>query len=137
MVNHNRFRGPPRIPNVRQVHLMSLELQTAYGGAGFDVKPGEIGENITTEGLDLLSLPTGTVLRMGEAAIELTGFRTPCFKLDRWREGLKAACLDRGPNGESRKPGVMGVVRQGGLIRPGDPIRVELPPEPHNPLQAV
>ena len=137
MKNHNRFRGPRQLPNVRQVHLMSVELQAAYTEAGFAVRPGEMGENITTRGIDLLSLPAGAVLHIGGAAIELTGFRTPCFKLDKWKQGLKAACLDVGPNGESRKPGVMGVVIAGGAVRPGDAIRVNLPPEPHQPLKAV
>jgi MOSC domain-containing protein YiiM len=116
---------------------MSLELQAAYAEAGFEVHPGEMGENFTTSGIDLLSLPIGAVLHMGEAAVELTGFRTPCFKLDKWRPGLKAACLGFGPNGESRKPGVMGVVRTGGLVRPGDAIRLELPLEPHKPLGPI
>jgi len=137
MRNLNRFRGPRMLPNVRQVHLMSEELQAAYADAGFDVEPGQMGENITTRGIDLMSLPTGAVLHIGGAAIQLTGFRTPCFKLDRWKQGLKAACLDLGPKGESRKPGVMGVVKTGGAIKPGDTIRVDLPPEPHQPLKAV
>jgi MOSC domain-containing protein YiiM len=137
MKNHNRFRGPRLISNVRQVHLISLELQAAYAQAGFTVRPGDLGENITTCGIDLLLLPTGAVLHIGEAAVQLTGFRTPCFKLDKWRDGLKAACLELGPNGESRKPGVMGVVKAGGEVRPGDAIGIDLPPEPTAPLKAV
>jgi len=98
-----------------------------------------MGENITTRGLDLLGLPTGARLRLGSAAVvEITGLRNPCAQLDRIQDGLMAAVLDRDAAGNLvRKAGVMGVVRNGGTIRPGDPISVELPPAPHQALQPV
>ncbi len=98
-----------------------------------------MGENITTCGVDLLALPTGARLRLGgEAVVEITGLRNPCAQLDRIQDGLMAAVLDRDADGNLiRKAGVMGIVRQGGAVRPGDPIHVELPASPHQPLQPV
>ena len=126
-------------PNLRQVHLIHAELHDELRTAGFDVVAGEMGENVTTRGVDLLGLPAGARLRLGDAAVvEVTGLRTPCAQLDGIQPGLMAATLDRDADGELvRKAGVMGVVAAGGDVRPGDPIEVELPPEPHVPLQAV
>jgi len=98
-----------------------------------------MGENITTRGVDLLRLPTGTRLRLGDSAVvEVTGLRNPCAQLDRIQRGLMAATLDRDEHGNLvRKAGIMGVVIAGGEVRPGDPILVELPPQPHRPLTPV
>ena len=126
-----RIAADPTQPNLRQVHLMHAELLEDLRQLGFAIAPGEMGENITTRGIDLLSLPAGTVLRIGASAvIEVTGVRMPCFKLDRFQAGLMEAV--RGP-----KSGIMSVVVTGGEIRPGDLIRVELPPAPHRPLGRV
>jgi MOSC domain-containing protein YiiM len=107
--------------------------------AGFDVAAGQMGENITTRGIELLRLPAGTLLHLGtEAVVEVTGLRTPCVQLDAFRPGLMAAVLDRDESGRLiRKAGVMGVVRVGGVVRPGDPVRLALPPGPHLPLGPV
>ena len=98
-----------------------------------------MGENVTTRGLDLLALPAGTRLHLGESAVvEVTGLRNPCVQLDRIQPGLMAATLDRDAAGNLvRKAGVMAVVVAGGEVRPGDPVRVELPPPPHHPLKPV
>jgi MOSC domain-containing protein YiiM len=132
-------RRDPNRPNLRQVHLMPAEVHDELRGAGFDVAAGQIGENITTRGLDLLALPTGTRLHVGDAAvIEVTGLRNPCKQLDRFQPGLMAAVLGRDEHGNlTRKCGIMGVVLAGGEVSPGDPVRVELPPEPHRPLEPV
>ena len=100
---------------------------------------GQMGENITTRGIDLLGLPTGTRLHLGAVAIvEITGLRNPCAQLNRIQDGLMAATLGRDERGNLvRKAGIMGVVIAGGEVRPGDPIGVELPPEPHQPLAPV
>ena len=114
------------------------ELFDELAAKGFAVRPGDIGENITTRGIDLLSLPVGARLTIGEAVVEITGLRNPCIQLDRFRPGLMAAVLDRGPGGELvRKAGVMGVVLAGGEVRPGDAIRIAWPPPPHRPLAPV
>src|SRR6185312_13163516 len=108
--------------------------------AGFDVRPGQIGENVTTRGLDLLGLPTGTRLRLGDAGavVEVTGLRNPCTQLDAFRPGLMRAVLDRDADGGLvRKAGIMGVVVAGGAVRPGDAIAVELPAGPHRRLEPV
>lgn len=137
--HRSRVRADPAQPNLRQVHLIHSELHDELRAAGFDVGPGEMGENVTTRGLDLLGLPVGTRLHLGAAAVvEVTGLRNPCVQIDRFQPGLMAACLDRDPDGGLvRKAGIMSVVLTGGDVRPGDPIRVELPPAPHRPLAVV
>jgi len=107
--------------------------------AGFNVSAGQMGENITTEGIDLLGLPTGTRLRFGDTAIiEVTGLRNPCAQLDQIQPGLMAATLDRDAQGNLiRKAGIMAVVVAGGPIRQGDAVAIELPPTPHYPLEPV
>lgn len=137
--HRSRVAVNPTEPNLRQVHLIHTELHDELRAAGFDVSPGQMGENITTRGIDLLALPTGTLLRLGqEAIIEVTGLRTPCAQLDAFQPGLMAAVLDRDESGRlTRKAGIMGVVRAGGVVRPGDVVTVELPPPPHRPLDRV
>lgn len=129
----------PTQPNVRQVHLIHAELHDELQATGFSVSAGQMGENITTRGIDLLNLPTGTRLHLGDSAIvELTGLRNPCAQLDRFQPGLMAAVLDRDEQGNLiRKSGVMAIVVADGEVRPGDAIRVELPPLPHQPLDRV
>jgi MOSC domain-containing protein YiiM len=137
--HRSRLRHHRSDPNLRQVHLIHAELHDELGTAGFPVGPGEMGENVTTRGLDLLGLPTGTVLRLGdEASVELTGLRNPCVQLDRFQPGLMAATLDRdAAGGLRRKAGVMAVVLTGGDVRAGDAVTVELPGQPHRPLAPV
>ena len=128
---------PP--PNLRQVHLIHSELHDELGRRGFRVGAGEMGENVTTRGIELLSLPAGTRLTLGAAAVvELTGLRDPCSQLEGIQKGLMKAVLDRDEQGRLvRKTGVMAIVLADGEIRPGDAISVELPPTPHVPLEPV
>ena len=137
--HRSRVAQDPTQPNLRQVHLIHAELHEELRGAGFDVLPGQIGENLTTHGVDLLGLPRGTRLHVGAAAvIEVTGLRNPCPQLDRFQTGLKAALLGEDEDGKViRKAGIMGIVLASGQVLPGDTIRVELPPEPHLPLDRV
>ena len=135
----SRKRWAPQLPNLRQVHLMHAELHDELNGRGFTVTAGDLGENVTTRGVDLLGLATGTRLRLGgEAVIEVTGLRNPCVQLDRFQDGLMAAVLDRDADGELiRRSGVMAVVLAGGDVRPGDPIDIVAPAGPHEPLRPV
>jgi MOSC domain-containing protein YiiM len=137
--HRSRVAAEPEQPNLRQVHLIHAELHDELGARGFEVAPGEMGENVTTRGVALLDLPTGARLHLGkEAVIEITGLRNPCSQLDGIQNGLMKAVLDRDADGNVvRKAGVMSIVLSGGEIRAGDPIRVELPPEPHRPLEPV
>jgi MOSC domain-containing protein YiiM len=140
IVKHrSRVARDPSQPNLRQVHLIHAELHRELRAAGFAVAAGQMGENITTEGIDLLGLPTGTRLRFGnEAIVEITGLRNPCAQLESIQTGLLAAVLDRDDHGNLiRKAGVMAIVVAGGLVRPGDAIAVDLPPAPHRPLAPV
>jgi len=137
--HRSRVARDPTQPNLRQVHLIHAELHDELATAGFVVKPGEMGENVTTRGIDLLALPVGARLHLGDAAVvEVTGLRNPCAQLDRFQAGLMAAVLDRDEHGGLvRKAGVMGIVVASGDVRPGDPVRAELPAGPHRPLEPV
>jgi MOSC domain-containing protein YiiM len=137
--HRSRVARDPTQPNLRQVHLIHAELHEELREAGFGVAAGQMGENITTRGVDLLALPTGARLRLGDTAVvEVTGLRNPCRQLDRIQPGLMAATLSRDEHGNLvRKAGIMGVVIIAGEVRPGDPVKVELPAEPHRPLAPV
>ena len=137
--HRSRVARDPSQPNLRQIHLVHAELFDELRARGFELRPGDIGENVTTSGLDLLALPTGARLHIGEAAvIEVTGLRNPCIQLDRFRPGLMAATLERDAQGGLvRKAGIMAIVLTGGEVAPGDAIRIETPPLPHRALQPV
>jgi len=137
--HRSRVAQDPNQPNLRQVHLIHAELHEELGAAGFDVLAGQMGENVTTRGVNLLALPTGTRLHLGSAAVvEITGLRNPCAQLDGLQNGLLKAVLVLDAQGNLvRKAGVMGIVLTGGEVRAGDPIRVVLPPEPHRALETV
>lgn len=137
--HRSRMARDPAQPNLRQVHLIHAELFDELAGRGFAVGPGELGENITTCGIALLDLPENAVLRIGgEAVVKVTGLRNPCVQIDRFQPGLMAATLDRAADGSLiRKAGVMAIVLQGGMVRPGDAVRVVLPPGERRPLQPI
>ena len=137
--HRSRVRQDPTRSNLRQVHLIHAELHDELNASGFDVSAGEMGENVTTRGIDLLSLPTGAKLLLGEEAlVEVTGLRNPCKQLDGFQPGLMQAVLDRDESGNLvRKAGIMGIVLVPGEVHPGDGVRIELPPKPHRPLQKV
>ena len=137
--HRSRVRQDPTRPNLRQVHLMHAELHDELRERGYELQPGEMGENVTTRGIDLLGLPTGTRLSLGESAmVEITGLRNPCFQLDGLHPGLMEATLERDAQGGLvRKAGVMAIVVADGQVRPGDAISVQLPPPPHRPLRPV
>ncbi|MFD9637245.1 MOSC domain-containing protein [Streptomyces violascens] len=137
--HRSRVAQDPTQPNLRQVHLIHGELFAEVAGQGFEVAPGQLGENVTTEGIDLLGLPTGTLLHIGaEAVVEVTGLRNPCLQIDGFQNGLLKQLVGRDADGAIvRKAGIMSVVRTGGEIRPGDSITAELPVGPHRPLERV
>ena len=140
LVKHrSRVKRNPLQPNLRQVHLIAEELFEEVAHAGFTVSAGELGENVTTRGLDLISLPKGTRLRLGdEAVVEITGLRNPCYQIDDFQSDLLAQMVSKDEDGNIiRKAGVMAIVIQGGVVRPGDAIRVTLPAEPHVALERV
>jgi MOSC domain-containing protein YiiM len=137
--HRSRVARDPTQPNLRQVHLIHEELHDELRAAGFAVSPGVMGENVTTRGVDVLGLPTGARLHLGDAAVvEVTGLRNPCTQLDGYQQGLMKAVVGRAEDGSIiRRAGVMGIVLATGDVRPGDPVRVVLPPLPHRPLERV
>ncbi|MEM8695867.1 MAG: MOSC domain-containing protein [Pseudomonadota bacterium] len=137
--HRSRVAKNPDQPNLRQVHLIHAELFEELAGQGFAVSPGDMGENITTHGIDLLGLPEGAELAIGDTAhVRITGLRNPCNQLNGHAPGLMDAVLDRDPDGNLiRKAGIMAVVLDGGTVRAGDTIRVRLPEGERRPLGPV
>ena len=137
--HRSRVARDPTQPNLRQVHLIHSELFDELAATGFVVASGEMGENITTRGIDLLGLPAGARLRIGDAAVvEVTGLRNPCVQIDRFQAGLLSAVLDRDADGAVvRKTGVMSIVLSSGDVKAGDRIEVDLPADPHRRLDIV
>lgn len=137
--HRSRVARDPSQPNLRQVHLIHAELFDEVADAGYAVEPGQMGENVTTRGVDLLGLPTGTLLHLGDdACVRVTGLRNPCQQVNDFEPGLLREVLGRAEDGSvERKGGVMSVVVTGGTVRPGDRIRVELPTGERQPLAPV
>jgi hypothetical protein len=137
--HRSRTRRDATRPNLRQVHLMHAELHDELAEAGFTVEAGDLGENVTTRGIDLLSLPVATRLQLGDrAVVELTGLRNPCRQIDEFQPGLLKKVLERNDEGAVvYRVGVMGGVVNDGAVRPGDEIHVILPPQPHQALELV
>ncbi len=137
--HRSRVAVDPTQPNLRQLHVIHAELHDELARAGFAVAPGQMGENLTTRGIDLLALPVGAQLHFGAHAIaEVTGLRNPCGQLNGIQRGLMDATLEKRSDGTLvRKAGIMAVIRVGGSVVVGDRIRVELPPLPHRALAPV
>ena len=134
----SRMRADPTQPNLRQVHLMHAELFEELADQGFTIRPGDLGENITTGGVDLLALSRGTVLRIGdEAVLKVTGLRNPCAQIEAFAPGLLKHVALKTPEGIVRKAGIMCVALESGVVRPGDPVTVEPPASAHIPLARV
>lgn len=139
VMHRSRVAQDPSQPNLRQVHLLHAELLDELRVKGFMLAPGQMGENVSTRGVELLNLPRWTRLRLGpKAIVEITGLRNPCTQLDEIQTGLMEAVLERDPDrGLVRKAGIMGIVIESGKVHPGDVISITLPPEPHEPLKPV
>ncbi|SMP67016.1 MOSC domain-containing protein [Noviherbaspirillum suwonense] len=137
--HRSRVAQDPSQANLRQVHLIHCELHNELVQSGYPIKAGELGENITTEGIDLLGLPVDSLLCIGTSAVvRITGLRNPCAQIDNYMPGLLKEVVSRDRNGiVIRKAGVMSVVSQSGTVRPGDLITIQLPPPPYRPLERV
>ena len=137
--HRSRVAKDPTQPNLRQVHLIHSELFEELAAKGFKVNAGEMGENITTKGINLLDLPRNSILTIGKTTkIQITGLRNPCVQLDNFQKGLMKAVLDKNESGQLiRKAGVMGIVIAGGIIAINDVIQVEFPPKPFLKLERV
>jgi MOSC domain-containing protein YiiM len=137
--HHSRVKANPCAPNLRQVHLIHHELISELQEKGFNVEAASMGENIMTQGIDLLALPRDTKVNIGQhAVIQITGLRNPCKQLDNYQKGLMTAVLDKDDAGNIiRKAGVMGVVLKGGDIYVGDTIKILFPQKPYLALERV
>lgn len=137
--HRSRVKADPTQPNLRQVHLIHSELISELKSQGFNVEAGTMGENILTEGIDLLALPKNALLKLGnDVVLRVTGLRNPCAQLDNYQQGLTQAVLDKDSEGNLvRKAGVMAVVENGGTVNLNDQIKLELPSNPHEKLERV
>ena len=137
--HRSRVAKDPSQPNLRQVHLIHAELLDEVAGKGFTVKPGELGENILTRGIDLLGLSTNALLQIGaDVVIEVKGLRNPCNQINGHTPGLMNALIDYDEaGGLIRRGGVMGVVINGGEVCAGDRIQLIRSAEPDKPLGLV
>mgnify|MGYP000451126151 CR=1 FL=1 len=138
--HRSRKKQFPDMANLRQLHLIHAELFVELAGQGYAIAPGQLGENITTKGIDLLTLPRGAQLRLGDdALVELTGLRNPCRQIDdNIGPGAMAAMLAREKDGSLiRKSGVMAVILSSGEVRAGDPVELVHRPAANLPLEPV
>lgn len=136
--HRSRVKMDPDQPNLRQVHLIASELLDEVNAKGYTVHPGDLGENITTAGLDLINQPVGTTLRIGDAIVALTGLRNPCVQIGAFADGLQGEMLGRDEHGKLvRKTGVMAVVVHGGDVRPGDEILASAPAGAPVPMEKI
>ncbi len=133
----SRIKRDPTQPNLRQVHLIHAELLMELKNNGFTVLPGQLGENICTMGIDLLGLPRGALLHIGDALLQVTGLRNPCQQIEKFQPGLLDQVLTKEDGKIIRKTGIMTIVLQGGAINVGDEIHITLPVEPHEELEVV
>ena len=137
--HRSRVKKDPSQLNMRQVHLFAYEILEEFQGLGHYIKPGELGENITTIGIDLANLPKGTILNIGrDAKVEITGLRKPCKQIDDFQDGLLKRVISKNRSGKiDIKSGVMSIVNEGGAVRPGDEIEIIYPSQPHIELKFV
>jgi len=137
--HRSRVAKDPNQPNLRQIHLIHLELLKELVAKGYTVNPGDLGENITTEGISILNLPKDTILKIGEnVAIQITGLRNPCHQIDKFQKGLLKEVVGKNDAGDIiRMAGIMAIVLEGGMIKVNDEILVELPALPHQKLERV
>jgi len=139
LIQHrSRMEIDPDQPNLRQVHLMPVELLEELDRKGFEVDPGDLGENITTRGIDLVSLGRDTILRIGgETVLCVTGLRNPCVQIEKFAPGLLNELAVKSDGKVRRKAGIMCVALSGGTVRPGDEVSVYHPEGPYIPLERV
>jgi len=137
-INSSPSCSPSPSNNPRQVHIIDSSLFTQLESASskypsFGLSPGALGENITTEGLDLFSLSEGTRLHFGDheghAVVKITGLRNPKKRLSEWPQGLleRVALKDKKVKVVGRKVGIMGVVEQEGYVQSGYVVYLEKP----------
>ena len=137
--HQSRVKKNPKQINLRQVHLMQKELFDELLIEGFEIKPGDLGENITTSGIDLINLPKNTILNIGDQVqLKVTGLREPCWQIDSYNKGLLKKVVSKDQDGNIiRKTGVMTMVKSGGIVKKGDDIEVIMPKEPYYKLEVV
>lgn len=132
-------RYAPSKPNLRQLHMIDAATYQLLRADGFDVHPGDLGENVTTAGIDFTDMSAGTIVKIGQhAQLELTGLRQACVLIDKHLPGLRLA-VERQGSGKKKfvRGGVMSRVLRDGVIRPGDAITLTHIPQIHTPMKIL
>ena len=137
--HRSRVKKNPKQLNLRQVHLIPIELLDEMKQHGYDLHPGDLGENITTSGIDLINLPLNSQINIGEEVIlEVRGLRDPCKQIEDFKSGLLKKMITKDADGNLiRKTGIMTIVLGGGIVKPNDKIEVVLPKKPYHKLEVV
>lgn len=125
LVRHRYLaKKDPTQPNVRQVLLIDTQILAEIKQAGIDVGSGMLGDNMTVEGLEVMTLPPGTRLAIGKALLEVTEVRIPCAQLNGLDKGLLKASVAREAGEKRFRAGIMTRVLKGGQVRAGDEVIV-------------
>ena len=114
----------PTRPNLRQVLLIDRIILSDLAKQDIHLKPGMIGENIILDGIAVMSLPIGTQIEVGEALLEITEVRNPCYQLNESHPNLEETVKTSVTGTDSRNAGMLSRVLKSGWVRPGDPVRV-------------
>jgi MOSC domain-containing protein YiiM len=81
-----------------------------------------LGENVLVDGIEVMSLPIGTPVELGETLLELTEVRNPCLQLNEMHPQLLKAVVTRVDGQVQRNAGMLARILRGGWVRPGDPV---------------
>lgn len=98
----------------RQISLLATESIDKMRVLGLDVTAGDFAENITTSGIDLVSLPIGSRLQVGETLLEVTQIGKECH--------TRCAIFYQAGDCVMPKEGIFAKVITGGMVRPGDEV---------------
>ena len=120
----------PTKPNQRQVLLIDTSILANLASQDIQLEPGMMGENIILDGISVMTLPIGTQIEVGEALLEITEVRNPCYQLNEMHPHLLEAVKTFGTGSDPRNTGMMTRILKSGWVRPGDTVAVRSQAEP-------
>ena len=120
----------PTKPNLRQVLLIDPTILTELASQDIHLEPGMMGENIILDGINVMSLVIGTQVEVGEAVLEITEVRNPCYQLNEMHPRLLKVAETSGTKPDPRNVGMLARILTGGWVRPGDTVTVRSQAEP-------
>jgi MOSC domain-containing protein YiiM len=114
----------PTHPNHRQVLLVDTSIYADLASQGIALKPGMLGENVVVDGIQVMTLAVGARLQLGDALLELTEVRNPCYQLNEMHPDLLEAVKPEVDGQPRRNAGMFARILTGGWVRPGNPVLV-------------